>query len=318
MSQIFLLTGENLYQISEEKMRWIDSFTDKFGEENILRLNAKGLKASELLDAIATAPFIAEKRLVTIDGIPKMDKEHIQQIEKVIHPAVLLMITEPKPDKRLSATKEILAHADVKTFNIIRGAKLTAWLQQAAQEFGSSIDAQQAQYLVDHVGEDQMLLASEIQKIASYAFGRGITKDDIDLLVMLSAEQAGWKLMDLMAAGNTHGALTFARELMHRGESPYGLWSRMTWVIAQLTLVTACVQDGDANPASIAKTAGVPFPTARTLVPLAKKIDSQKLARIVEKFTDADIALKTGGYRSTVDATDEVTALIDSCILCVS
>jgi DNA polymerase III delta subunit len=135
---------------------------------------------------------------------------------------------------------------------------------------------------------------------------------------MLSAEQAGWKLMDLMAAGNTHGALTFAKELMYRGESPYGLWNRMTWVIAQLTIVTACVQDGDANPASIAKTAGVPFPTARTLVPLAKKIDSQKLAHIVEKFTDADIALKTGGYRSTVDATDEVTALIDSCILCIS
>lgn len=316
MSQIFLLTGENLYQIAEERKRWVDNFTEKFGDENIMKLEAKGLKVSSLLDALATSPFIAEKRLVVLDGIPKMEKEHIKLIENVIHPAVLLLIVEPKPDKRLSATKEILAKADVKTFPVIHGTKLADWVGETASYFGSRIGKTETQFLVDHVGEDQMLLFSEIQKIATYAYERDITRDDINLLVMLSAEQAGWKLMDLMAAGNSRGALTFARELMNRGESPYGLWSRMTWVIAQLVLVTACVHDGDTNPASIAKTAGVPFPTARTLVSLAKKIDQQKLAQIVDRFTDADVALKTGGYRSTVDATDEITALIDSCIMC--
>ncbi|PIR54312.1 DNA polymerase III subunit delta [Candidatus Peregrinibacteria bacterium CG10_big_fil_rev_8_21_14_0_10_42_8] len=316
MSQIFLLTGENLYQIAEEQKRWINNFTEKFGDENIMKLQAKGLKVSALLDALATSPFIAEKRLVVLDGIPKMEKEHMKQIDNVIHPAVILLIVESKPDKRLSATKEILVKAEVKTFPVIHGAKLASWVEETAAYFGARIRRSEIQFLIDHVGEDQMLLFSEIQKIATYAYGREISRDDINLLVMLSAEQAGWKLMDLMAAGNSHGALTFARELMNRGESPYGLWSRMTWIIAQLVLVTACVQDGDSHPASIAKTAGVPFPTARTLVPLAKKMDSARLASIVDRFTDADIALKTGGYRSTVDATDEITALIDSCIMC--
>ena len=159
-----------------------------------------------------------------------------------------------------------------------------------------------------------MLLASEVQKIAMYAEGRPITREDMDTLVMLSAEQAGWKLMDLIAAGKVESALTFAKELMSRGESPYALWSRMVWMVSQLTVVAAYTQEGNTNPADIAKSAGVPFPTARTLIPLAKKIDMATLNDIVDQFTEADIALKTGGYRSTVDATDEITALIDSCI----
>lgn len=314
MSQIFLLTGENLYQISVEKKRWIDGFVSKFGEENITRLESKGTKIRDILDAVSASPFIADKRLIVLDGIPKLEKEDIARIGETIHPAALLLIVEPKPDKRLSANKELLSVADVKTFPVIKGIKLTQWIQQLAQEYGSQIASSDAQYLVDHVGEDQMLLASEVQKIAMYAEGRPITREDMDTLVMLSAEQAGWKLMDLIAAGKVESALTFAKELMSRGESPYALWSRMVWMVSQLTVVAAYTQEGNTNPADIAKSAGVPFPTARTLIPLAKKIDMATLNDIVDQFTEADIALKTGGYRSTVDATDEITALIDSCI----
>ena len=314
MSQIFLLTGENLYQIGEEKKRWIDSFTEKFGEENMTRLDAKGTKIRDILDAVSASPFIAEKRLIVLDGIPRLEKEDIARITETIHPAALLLIVEPKPDKRLSANKEILAIAEVKTYPVIKGAKLIQWLQQSAQEYGSEIASADASYLVDHVGEDQMLLASEIQKMAMYAMPSSITRADIDALVMLSTEQAGWKLMDLIAAGKADSALTFAKDLIHRGESPYALWSRMLWMVSQLTVVTACVQDGETNPAVIAKSAGVPFPTARTFIPLAKRIDAVTLSDIVEQFIESDIALKTGGYRSTVDATEEITALIDCSI----
>ena len=314
MSQIFLLTGENLYQIDEEKRRWVDGFIEKFGEENVTLLDPKGTKIRDILDAVSASPFIAEKRLVVLNGMPKLEKEDIGRIGDIIHPSTLLLVIEPKPDKRLSATKELLAVADVKTFPLIKGAKLTQWMQQLAQECGSQITSAEALYLVDHVGEDQMLLASEVKKIAMFAEGRPMTRADIDSLVMLSTEQAGWKLMDLIAAGKVEDALTFAKDLMLRGESPYALWSRMLWMVSQLAVVTACVQEGDTNPAHIAKSAGVPFPTARTLIPLAKKIDVVTLKDIVDQFIEADIALKTGGYRSTVDATDEITALIDSCI----
>ncbi len=273
-----------------------------------------------MFDAVAVAPFIAEKRLVVLSGIPKVEKEQIQQIQQIIHPAVLLLIIEPKPDKRLSATKELLNIADIKTCTLLKGVGLQKWLQEFVQSLGSQIDQSQAKNLIAHVGEDQMLLASEAGKIATYATDRAITSEDIETLVMLSTEQAGWKLMDLIAAGKEKEALQFAQELLKRGENPYALWSRMVWMVTQLVAVAACVEEGNANPANIAKSAGVPFPTARTLVPLARKTNTVSLRKVLEQFADADIGLKTGKFRSTVDATDEITALIDTCItkLCIN
>jgi DNA polymerase III delta subunit len=139
MSQVFLFSGENLYEIDQEKRRWIEGFIEKHGEENLTRLDGKKLQARLLMDEIAASPFIAKKRLIVLIGIPKMEKGEMLQTSDVLHPQNVLLIVDPKPDKRLSSTKELLTIAEVKTFASLRDSRLSAWLVGQAQGLDSSL-----------------------------------------------------------------------------------------------------------------------------------------------------------------------------------
>jgi DNA polymerase-3 subunit delta len=318
MSQIFLFSGENLYEIDQEKRRWIEGFIQKHGEENLTRIEGKKLQARFLMDEIATSPFIAEKRLIVLCGIPKMEKGEMLGMSTIIHPGNLLLIVDPKPDKRLSSTKELLTIAQVKTFAPLRNERLIAWLSQQATLHGSSLPRDSAVHLIATVGEDQMLLAAEILKLATFAGDKAISRSDIDILVMLSEEQAGWKLMDLVSMGKRDEALTFAKEILHKGESPYALWSKLLWLVSQLTLIAAAIEDGITAPPAITKSTGVNFGTVRTVLPLARKMKREELQAIVTKFAQTDRALKTGGYKSTVEAPEELLSIIDQSIVLLS
>ena len=314
MGKFFLFTGENLYELSKEKGRWLQAFTGKHGEENLSRLQAKDLSFTALLDAVSAAPFIAESRLTVIDGIPKLEKDQIDALFEAVHPQSVVLVTEPKPDKRLTASKEFLKRADVKTFDPLPRKNLLTWAMAFATEEGAKLSQATAIYLVDVVGEDQMLLSNEIRKLTTAAFGREISRTDIDDLVLLSAEQAGWKVMDMLAEGKTEGAMLFLRKIMAKGESPHALWSMLLWIVSQVVLVGGAVQEGQTSPAAVCKTAGVSFPTARTLTPFVRGLRDDELKTMVRRFITADIELKTGGYRATAEAPEELTALIDCCV----
>ncbi len=318
MSQVYLFTGENAFDLDFERRRWIGEFREKHGDHNLLCIDGKNCELRNLLDETGAAPFLSDRRLVVIDGIPALEKEEFIRLIENIHPSTLLLIVDPKPDKRLSITKEILANATVKTFPNHRRPALVDWLCKRAVDEGSSLTRPAAEHLIDVVGEGQMFLATELRKLATFACEKGITSDDIDTLCMLSEEQAVWKLMDLLVAGKGIEALVFAEELFAKGESPHALWARLLWIVSQLVLVAGAAQEGSSNPATIAKQTGVPFPTVSNVLPLARRLKMQTLLSLVEKFAKADVEIKTGGYRATAEAPEELLSLIDCCIVHVS
>lgn len=318
MSQIYLFSGENLYELIEEKHRWIAAFIEKHGEENLLQLDGKKLQMTELMDEIAASPFIAEKRLIVLYGIPKMEKGEMLELQNILHPSNLLLFVDQKPDKRLSSTKELLTIAQIKTFAPLRGERLVVWLSHQAQAQQSCITPQSARHLIDAVGEDQMLLESEIRKLATFSGASSISIEAIDALTVLSEEQAGWKLMDLLAEGKHEAALQFAQELLIKGESPYALWSKLLWLVSQLTLVVAALEDGICAPSAITKSTGAKSGTVRTVLPMARGMSTAQLSNLVSKFARTDKALKTGGYKSTAEAPEELLSIIDQSIMLLS
>ncbi len=315
MGSVFLFTGENVYALKAEQHRWISEFREKHGEVNLSRLEGATLNAGTLLAEVSAAPFIAEKRLVVVDGIPSCSKEEMQRIFAEVHPQVLLLFADPKPDKRLSATKEILATATVKEFSPLTGMHLLQWLRALVQEHGSSCADDVLAHLVEIVGADQQALAQEVGKLALHASGRPIAREDIERLVLPSAERTVWHLMDLLGEGKTEEAVSFARDLLERGESPQSLWNMLLWMFKNLTDVTAAVQAKITAPLSIVQATGIKFGTVRSLLPLARRCQSGKLKAILAQVAEADIGLKTGAYRATAENEEELEALIDRCLL---
>ena len=312
--QIFLLTGENEYQIAEERHRWMVNFSQKHGSENCSRIEGQSLTYPRLLDEIAALPFTAEKRLVIVEGVPTLTKEEMERLPLDIHLAVLLLFIDAAPDRRKSGTKALLTIADVRECPALSGAGLEAWVRDMFTQQHGVIEPDALRALLQMAGNEQIVLIQEIRKLALYSQEKPVTKSAVELLVLPAGERNAWQLMDHLSEGDAARTLHFVRELTARGETTGGLWAMLLWTVAQLTGVAAAVQEGARSPQDVMKKSGVKFGTARSLLPVAERLNPAKLLSILQRFAQTDIELKTGGIRSTAEAPQEAEAVLDVCL----
>jgi DNA polymerase-3 subunit delta len=314
-SSLQFFTGENAFALREEKRIWRDEFRKRHGPENLLSLPSQRLTYRALLDEVSAAPFIAQKRLCIVEGVPSFTKEEVEALPAAMHPDCVLLIVDPKPDKRLAAVKALRAVATVKEFPVLAGAPLIRWLTQYVSSLGRTLTADAREALLRIAGEDQEVLSQEIDKLALYAPPGEILREHVEAIVVPSGEQEVWQLTRYLSDGSGTAALRYASGLLERGEDPYSLWNVLLWMLRTLVPVVAAVREGEREPAKIASLFKVPFPSVRGLLPLANRMHLSTLKEFVSWAADADIALKTGGYRFTKDAPQELLALIDRFIL---
>ena len=304
------MTGENAYALLAEKRRWIEEFSKKHGPDNIVRLDAKGLTIRDLLDEVGVMPFLSEKRLVIVDGVPKSTKEEMQALEASIHPATVLLFADPAPDKRLGGVKQLMAIAAAKTFPAVKGPKLLQWIGAEAQRLGMAMERGAAELLVERLGDDQGAIATELEKLRFAVAGRALTPEDVDLHTIPTDEGVVWTMTDLVSAGKKKEALSYARRLLERGSDAYGLWAILLSMLKNVVLVRAAVDDKMTSPKDIAERTGIhPF-ALRSVQSYASACRREELEGMVSWAVESDVQLKTGGYRATDESPQELHALI--------
>lgn len=315
MAAVFVFTGENHFALREAKTRWIQEFIKKHGEDNLIRLEGKSQTLRTLLDEVSMMPFLAERRLFAIDGFPKLDKEEVDVLLEQIHPQVIVLFSDPKPDKRLGGTKQLLAKAEVKEFAPLKGPKLADWVVSVAKENGATMEAAARDLLIEFVGEDQEMLAREVEKLAIHAGSRPIARDDVELMTIPTDEGVVWKMTDLLTAGRKKEAAAFVRKTLDRGGDAYGLWAILLSFVKNAAAVRLAVDSGVTSSSQIAEETGIhPF-ALRSLLPYAQKTKTSDVHAFVRWAAESDIALKTGQLRATDEAPEEIRALLDRFVL---
>ena len=315
VSNIFLFTGENSFALRQGRARWIREFTQKHGEENLLRLEGKGVSVREMLDEVSIAPFIADRRLVVLDGIPKWTREEMELLLQQIHPSVIVVFVDSKPDKRLGGVKVLVQIADQRTFPLLAGRELRSWTDDVLHEAGASMEDRAKNLLFERVGEDQEMLYQELQKLSLGVPGRPIEQEDIEELTVPSREWLVWHLTDLLARGQTREAFLYARTLLESGQDPFSLWNILLWMLRNLVLVTSYHRDGVTGVSEIARRAKLNPQSVRAMSSLVQSMNAESLMRLVNETVEADKGLKTGEYRVSQEDSQELMALIDRFIL---
>lgn len=189
-------------------------------------------------------------------------------------------------------------------------------MQAMLRELNAMAETTVLEHLLETVGEDQMSLSQELQKLALYAQGRPITCADVSLLALPSAERTVWRLMDMLGEGRTQEAVSYVGELMQRGESAQGIWSILLWILSSLMQVVAALEKGTTSLQAIVSETGVKFNAARSLLPLARKCRSERLRPLLDRVVAADIGLKTGALSAGADPEEEVAAaVLERCLL---
>ncbi len=279
-----------------------------------MECSAKECTMNSLLDSISFPPFLAEKRLVSIDGIPRFERESFDVIARTLSSDTVLLFRESLPDKRLSFTKVLLDQATVKTFSSLSPSALRSWAQALFAERGARIDSDALDALLAIAGTDQWTLFHEIEKLSLAS--SDVTRVLVEEMTIPSGEQVIWMLTDLLGKGDALSALAFIRRRFERGEEVYGVWTILLSFVKNLALVHSFLQSStERNPKMIAEQTGVAFFGVRGLLPLAQSLSSSHIMTLVQWAAEQDIALKTGGVLYSATHEEELLLLVERCIL---
>jgi DNA polymerase III subunit delta len=290
LKNIVCFIGENSFALCEEQRLWRKRFREKYDDHNLLVLEGAELTVGALLDEVGVSPFLAERRLVFIRGIPRFSREEMETILAHSHPDVILVFVAEAPDRRLGGVKVLLQHATIRQFPPLRGTKLMAWMRSIPAAAGLTIEEDALRALVECIGEDQEILYHELKKLCLFVGTGAIGRRHVwTLTVANSVEGMIWRLLELMGGNDPRKALVYVHELLERGEDPFRLWNALLWMlrsIMQTSMLTA-----------------------------ARSTEMLHLREALRYALDADRHLKTGEYRASAAAPGELLALVDQLVL---
>ncbi len=334
MSNLFLFTGEESYLLNEKIKAWKDAFLAKHGELNLEVLDAKKTPINEIMAAVTAMPFLGDKRLIFIHGLPekpktrnkdkvsKADEKRDEQLKKLakdldqIPETSVVIFVQSQPDKRKSFYKSLIKKAEVKEFNPLAGSSLIQWVQNRLQSSGGSIGYSAAEHLVSLTGPSLWRLSSEIDKLAQHSPGKNIAKELIDNLVVPSIEANIFHLTDALAVKDGKKAIANLHKSMAAGEN---LRQVFYMIIRQFRLFLQGVSflNEAPNPSPTVFSAKLkihPFVAKNTLAQ-SRHFNIKELKKAYADLLEIDTGLKTSQIKVWADNQDELALAIEKFIV---
>lgn len=282
---------------------------------NTTILDGGTLTLAKLRHACETIPFLAEKRLVIVEGLltrlaPRKDRELSTSQRELLTALADYLPRLPETtrlvfieDKPLPARHSMLQLAQqeergyVKRFDPPDAKVLPRWIEKRVRKYGGEIEPQAAQQLAAVVGTDLRLLDQEIIKLVTYTQsptgGQAITIADIEAVVPYAQAAVVFDLVDALGRRDGRTAAQTLHRLLDAGEHPLGL---LAMIVRQFRLLIQVkeLKAERATPRDIAKTLRLhPFP-ARKLHTQATHFTAAQLEAVYRHLLDTDVAIKTG------------------------
>jgi len=312
----YILYGQDDFSLNQamEKIK-ADLGDREMVATSTTNLEGQHLTLSELRNKCDTAPFLSSHRLVIVDGLlgrfevkqsrPRSGRgksgnglgewEGLASYIGQMPETTVLMLVDGEMKGQNSLLKKLSPLAEVRTFPLLRGRDLKAWIQQRVRAEGGDIAPQAVNLLAELIGGDLWAMNGEIQKLLLYSQERPINEDDVRQLVSHIQEANIFALVDAVAEGRTELAQRILHRLYDDGVAPMYILvmiTRQFRLIAQATelergLSRLQIQDrlGLKSSYSLDKT-----------LSQAKLYDFEGVKRAYDKLLETDLAIKTGRY----------------------
>jgi DNA polymerase-3 subunit delta len=289
-------------------------FRSRLGPADAVDLNTTfldGRRASlaELHHACDAIPFLAEKRLVIVDGLlarvaeqERLLAELAEYLCQLPETTRLVFVEEnPLPDNHpILRLAQQDARGYVKRFDPPDTKALPRWVAERVRKHGGEIEPRAAAQLAAAVGADLRLLDQEIVKLVTYVNAEWpITTADVDEVVPYAQAAVIFDLVDALGRRDGRTAAQTLHRLLDAGEHPLGLLAMIVRQFRLLIQVKELKAEG-ANSRTIAKELGIhPFP-ARKLHNQATHFTAAQLEAVYRHLLEADVGIKSGEIEAEV------------------
>jgi DNA polymerase-3 subunit delta len=166
--------------------------------------------------------FGGEARLVVVDGVEAWKAADVKEVESYLAapaPTTVLALVGDGVKKDSPLAKAVAKAGDVLAYDVSK-KQLPEWVGEQFARVGASADREACRALVEGVGDDVSDLASEIQKLATWAGGEQITRANVEQLAVGRAETPIFAVTDAWGSRDVAATLRATESLLDRSHRP--------------------------------------------------------------------------------------------------
>lgn len=243
---LYIFHGEDDFTRKEALARLIEGLgAPEALATNTTKLDGSDVKFDQLLSVINALPFLADHRLVLVEGLlaksnpperqrgrgsaPRGKKgskgsnqwEQLPEAVKAMPPSTVLILDDGPLHRDNPMLKALAPLSEVKAFESLRGGQLQGWIRTRVSDAGGRISPKATSLLQASYEGSLWKLAGDIEKLTLYAAGRAIEESDVEKLVAGSQDSNIFALVDAAVAGNRARAYRQLSALLADGVSAF-------------------------------------------------------------------------------------------------
>ncbi len=198
-----------------------DAASDEYA---VTSVDASETGPEELRPHLTGRSLLAEDRVVVVSSAEAWtaaQQREILPMLRALPPGLSVILTvvgeqaERSQPFQADLTTFLKSHGHIERHRKLAARDAQPWVGSAAQRLGVQMDDAAAAELVDRVGPDEDRLASEMEKLATYAGDSGrITLEAVRELVPRSLEASVFVLIDALSSGDVRKAYQLLAEFL--------------------------------------------------------------------------------------------------------
>jgi DNA polymerase-3 subunit delta len=262
----------------------------------VTRFSGESASLADVLDELRTVPLFERMRIVLVDGADPFVTAHRQELEVYVErPArsgmlVLLAKSWPSNTRLARAIEKTGLTIDTKA---PPERELIEWLSSWSKlRARAKLDDDAARLLVALVGPEIGLLASEVEKLATYVGAHAhIRRADVAAVVGAGRVETVWQILNDATTGKPAAALTEIDRLIGSGEHPVGLLAAMTAALRKVHHA-GVLRLQRKDPAEACREAGIPPFAVDTTLRQHTHLGPTRVANLPQQLLATDLDLK--------------------------
>lgn len=297
LKAVYLLTGSDRPKI-QRALRRLRARVGEDGVEHLSAADSSGADAAAACNALGL--FGGEARLVVVDGVEAWKKTDVDDLVSYLaDPApgtvLALVAAELKADGPLA--KACAKHGQVLTYSVQK-RELQKWVAEQFKLAGARAEPDACAALLHLVGDDPQALATEVQKLATWADGEPIGDREVEQLVAATAETPTFTMTDAWAKRDRAEALEVSEAVFEReGKPPRDtaprLLGALTGHLARLQRLKRLADQGVPVRDAASQLRMHPF-YAKKVAAQAEGFSYEELHDATVRLAELDLALKGG------------------------
>ena len=299
IAPLYYLYGNEPYLVERGVKRLLARVVaPEFQDFNLNVFYGNECRGGELVETAQTLPMFSPWRVVLVRRSGELSATALEILGDYLSAPSLstcLIFQGDKIDQRKKFFAELKKRGALVEFKRPYENQLAPFIREEAAAGGKRIENAAIELLVYLVGTNLRELATQVEKIATYAGGgETITLADVKAVVSDTKVDSVFDLANAIGEKNLGKALRNLHTILRDGEAPLMVLAMVTRHFRQLWTVRELL-DARTPPPEIGRLAGINPYFLKGVVEQARNYRVPELKGVFERLYATDLALKSGG-----------------------